>query len=367
MMSLKRAQLLLLGLLSLFCLGFGPPRLADSDVANQPFAPHQIVAMRKSDPPETSATATLLVSLGTGRILHAVNAQQRHAPASLTKIVTALVALQRGRQDQEMTVTQADRRVYSAIHLFTGEELNLRQLLFAMLIESDNAASHTIARTLGGGSIATFVGWMNELVAGWNLRDTHFANPSGLDDENNYSTAFEMAIIARQAMQDPIFAEIVGHYQWIVAGRVVTSTNELLNTYPGTIGVKTGTTDLAGECLIAVVDRPTGEAMSVVLGSVDRFRDSRLLLDYFYTNYREFEIDVPDTMQNRYRDETGTFHHVAIKEPMTYLLKPWEADSMSIYRRIDDLSPTPDPEKPVGVLEVRLAGQRYDEVPLYVR
>ena len=365
-MSPKRAQVLLIGLLSLSCLAFGPPRLTDSDVPKQPFALHQIQAMRQIAAPETSATAALLVGLGTGRILYNLNAHERHAPASLTKIVTALVALQRGRQDEEMVVTGSDLRVFSSVHLFGGEELNLRQLLFAMLIESDNAASHTIARTLGG-SIPTFVGWMNELVSDWDLRDTHFANPSGLDDADSYSTAFEMAIIARQAMQDPVIADIVRRYRWIVAGRVITSTNELLNTYPGTIGVKTGTTDLAGECLIAVVDRPAGQALSVVLGSVDRFRDTRFLLDYFYTNFWELSVDLPDTSQNRYRDETGEFHKIGIRTPAAYLLKPWQADSISVYRRIDDLSPTPNPEKPVGVLEVRLGGQRYDEVPLYVR
>ena len=146
-----------------------------------------------------------------------------------------------------------------------GEELNVRQLLFATLIPSDNAASTALGRGLAG-SVAGFVGWMNEQVAEWGLQNTHFANPHGLDDKDNYTTAYDMAVITRTPYIQPTFAEIVRLPEWIVNHRVVTSTNELLNAYQGMIGVKTGTTDEAGENLITLVDRPAGQALTVVMG-----------------------------------------------------------------------------------------------------
>jgi D-alanyl-D-alanine carboxypeptidase (penicillin-binding protein 5/6) len=362
----RRALFLMLGALSLCCLGFGPPRLSDSDVPRYPLTLHQIRAMRQHPVPEINAASALLVNLGTGHILYALNEHERLAPASLTKIVTALVALERGRQDQEMRVTREDLRAYSVIHLQSSEELNLRQLLFAMLIPSDNAAAMTIARTLGG-SVATFVQWMNDLMAEWNLQDTHFANPSGLDQESQYASAFDMAIVARQAMQDPVFAEIVRKHEWIVAGRIIQSTNELLNTYPGTIGVKTGTTDLAKECLIAVVDRPAGQAMSVVMGSEDRFRDTRLLMDYYFANYYEMRVHIADTPQSRYLDEAGNAHVFVTREPAVFLIRPWQQGAVSFYRRIDNLSPTPPADEPIGALEIRVGQRLFGEVPLYAQ
>ncbi|MFO7917670.1 MAG: serine hydrolase [Anaerolineae bacterium] len=316
--------------------------------------------------PEISAVSYILVNPSTGQILEAHNEHVRRSPASLVKIVTALVALRRGRQDQEIEIQSSDLRVYSATHLQSGEELSLRQLLFMMLIPSDNAAAVAIARALGG-DVQTYVGWMNDLVAEWGLQDTHFANPHGLDDEGNYSTAHDMALIAWQAMKDPVFADIVGRSEAIAAFRILESTNELLGTYPGAIGVKTGTTDLAGECLVSMVDRPQGEALLVVMGSEDRFGDSRLMLDYFYTNFAELSADLRETPQNRYRDGQGRWHAFGLQEPQIFLVTPWQVRTVSFYRRINNPNTNPDAQEPVGALEIRLMDKPFSELPLYVR
>ncbi|MBN1399728.1 MAG: D-alanyl-D-alanine carboxypeptidase [Anaerolineae bacterium] len=360
----RRALFIVLATLSLCCLGFGPPRLGDSDMPRYPLTLHQIRAMRPHPLPEINAASALLVNLGTGRILYALNEHERLAPASLTKIVTALVALERGRQDQEMRVAREDLRAYSVIRLQSGEELNLRQLLFAMLIPSDNAAAMTIARSLGG-NVAAFVQWMNALMVEWNLQDTHFANPSGLDQAGQYASAFDMAIVARQAMENPVFAEIVRKHEWIVAGRIIKSTNELLNTYPGTIGVKTGTTDLAKECLITVVDRPAGRALCVVMGSEERFQDTRRLMDYYFANYSELRVHIEETPQSRYLDEEGNIHTFVTRQPAVFLISPWQMGAVSFYRRIDDLSVTPPADQPIGALEIRVGWRLFGEVSLY--
>ncbi|MFP3896735.1 MAG: D-alanyl-D-alanine carboxypeptidase family protein [Anaerolineales bacterium] len=365
-MLARRLSCLFFAVLNIFCLGFSPVILSDADIPRCGLTSHQIVAMRQMSLPEISAASYILVNTSTGQILQAHNEHARRAPASLVKIVTALVALRRGRQDQEIQIQSSDLRVYSATHLQTGEELSLRQLLFMMLIPSDNAAAMAIARALGG-DVQTYVGWMNDLVAEWGLENTHFANPHGLDHEGNYSTAYDSARIAWQAMRDPVFADIVGRAEAVAAFRILESTNELLGTYPGTIGVKTGTTDLAGECLVSMVDRPHGQALLVVMGSEDRFEDSRLMLDYFYTNFAELNVDLRETPQNRYLDGEGQWHAFGLQEPHIFLVPPWQRRTASFYRRIDNPSRAPGLQEPVGILEVRLMGKPFSELVLYVR
>ena len=365
-MPSRRVAFVLVSILSLLCTAFGPPVLTDSDIPRQKLPLNQVRAMGRVPVPDITAPSAIMANTTTGQIVYARNEHERRAPGSLVKIVTALVALQRGRQDQEIVVDRKDLWPGSVLGLRSDEELNVRQLLFALLISSDNAAGMTLARGLAG-DVRTFVGWMNDLVSRWGLVDTHFGNPHGLDDEDTYSTAYDMAIIARYAMGDQVFADIVRRPEAIVAYREIESTNELLTIYSGAIGVKTGTTDLAGECLAALVDRPSGQVLCVVMGSEDRYYDARLLLDYYYANFAELHIDLTDTPQNRYLDMNNSWHQFGLREPLTFLISPWQMSTVSVYRRIEDASANPNPDKPIGALEVTVGGNRLAEAPLYVR
>jgi D-alanyl-D-alanine carboxypeptidase len=359
--------LLLLSLLSLLSTGFGPPVLTDNDVPVRRMTPHQLRLMRQIPPPELSAPAYILANATTGEILLVKNAHERRSPASMTKIVTALVALERGRQDQKVTIEARDLRgVYSVMFLRSGEELTMRQLLFMLLISSDNAAANAIARAVAG-DVPTFVGWMNEYVARMGLADTHFANPHGYDHPQNYSTAFDMAIIGRLAMANPVIADIVRRPEAIAAWRNLISTNELLNTYSGAIGIKTGTTGQAGECLATMVNRPTGQAISVVMGSEYRFHDTRLLMDYHYVNFAELRIDLPYNALNRYQDLEYNWHAIGLRDPLTVLVKPWQLDTVRVYRWIDNVAASPSHDEPIGRLIVSLDGRLLTQVPIYVR
>lgn len=362
----RRLSWLLLSILSCCCTAFGPPLLTDSDLPRQALNPQQLRSLRQTAPPNITAASAILVNTTTGQILYARNEHERRAPASLLKLVTAMVALQRGRLDREIRVREEDLGVISAAAMQSGDLFTLQELLYMLLISSDNAAGMTIARGLAG-DVHTYVGWMNQLVSSWGLVDTHFANPHGLDAKDAYSTAYDMAIIGMNALRDPTIAGIVGRYEAIVAWRRLESTNKLLITYSGAVGLKTGTTDNAGECLIAAVDRPTGKVIAVFMGSQDRFADAHLLLDYFYTNFAELRIDLPQTLQNRYLDESHTWREIGLRQPTTILISPWQLGLVSFYRRIDIVSANPDPEQPVGALVVTLAGRPLTEVPLYVR
>lgn len=366
-MPLRRLTFLLLSILSVLgCTAFGPPVLADGDNPSHPLAPHEIHVPLERPVPQITAQSAILVNHTTGRILYALNEHERRAPASLVKLVTAMVALERGRQDQLMYVKGEDLSAWSSVHLQPNEELSMRQLLFMLLISSDNVAALTIAKTLGK-DFTTFVGWMNDMVAQWGLQDTHFRNPHGLDHKHAYSSAWDMAIISRQAMANPVIADIVRRATAIAAYRELVNTNELLNTYPGTIGIKTGTEESAGECLACMVDREQGVMLSVVMGSSDRYYDTRMLMDYAYANYAELHLALDDSVQNRYLDEGGSWHDIELRDPQVLLLTPWERRTISFYRRIDNAGASPDLNQPIGALEVRMAGEYLTEVPLYAR
>jgi len=348
------------------CLGFGPPVLTDADVPTRWVTQQQLGAVRNTAPPQLDCEAALLADVATGQVLYAHNEHEQRAPASLTKIVTAMVALRVGRQDQEITVATADLYVDSVAGLKTGEKLTLRQLLFLLLVPSDNRSAMVIARGLAG-DYATFVGWMNDLSAEWGMTNSHWGNPHGLDNAETYSTAYDIAIAARNAMADPIFADVVSYSDAVIAGHWVLSTNELLTTYPGAVGIKTGTTDNAGQCLAAMVDRVSGKALTVVMGSSDRFLDTRLLMDHYYDNYAVLTIDLPQTDQNRYLDEEGNWREFRLERPFALLIKPWQVGTARAYRRIDTLGANPDASAPIGALEITLDGLPAAEVPLYVR
>ncbi len=367
MPAARKRLLLIISLLACLTVGFGPPTLTDGDIPSRTLTPQQLRAMQQvSTVPAISAESAILVNVNSREILYQKNAHERRAPASLTKLATALVALQRGNLEAKYAVWPVDLAATTSAGLHNGEHLSVLELLHIMLIPSDNAAANCIARNMAG-NVATFVGWMNELAGSLGLEDTHFANAHGLDHPELYSTAYDMAILALYAMQDDRIADIVAYDQKVMARHWLINTNKLLTTYPGTVGVKTGTTDNAGECLIAMVRRPQGTVMSVVMGSQDRFLDSVLLLDYYYANYAEITISVPNTPLNRFQDDDGIWRSLRIEKPVTLLVRPWQTGTVSIYRRIDDTRGRLPSGTAVGTLEISIAGQVVRSEPLYVR
>lgn len=365
MYGLRTARILL-GLSCLLALGFGPARLTDGDIPRRPFYREQILSLQPIAFPEVTAEAVLVANMATGRILYARNEHERRSPASLTKIVTAIVAMERGKPDQMIEIKKQDLAVYSMIGMQLYDQVSLRDMIDILLIPSDNAAAMAIARTLGG-DVKTFVGWMNDKVAEWGLQDTHFTNPHGFDEENNYTSAYDMALIALHAMQYPWFADAVGRAEKDVANWRLRSTNKMLTLYPGTVGIKTGTEEKAGECLITLVRRPEGEYLVVVLGSKDRYTDSIKLLDYYYATLAEFRVDLPESPQNRYQDAEGTWHTFGLRQPIVYLIDRRLVGTEAYYREISQPLANPSPDEPVGTLHIFLGGRPFDKVPLYAK
>lgn len=347
-----------------FCLGFGPPRLAARDLDDSALWPHQVGLMARVASPPVGSAAALLVDVATRTRLFAKNAETRLAPASTTKMVTALVALERGDLGDEVTVRSEDLAIGSFAGLLGGEVWKLEDLLYALLLSSDNAAALVIARHIAGSETA-FVALMNEQVARWGLRDTHFVNPHGFDDPEHYSTAADLAEIALRCLENPVFARIVSTREHQVGWRTLVNLNQLLGSYEGAQGVKTGTTDQAGQCLVSLVLRPGGKALCVILGSPDRYQDSRLLLDYYFAHFRVLALRLGPKGLNRIREPDGHDLVLVADERPQVLLPQWQLPWLRVQRVCTGMGPW-EPGVRAGTARFHLGNAVLAEVPLYV-
>jgi serine-type D-Ala-D-Ala carboxypeptidase (penicillin-binding protein 5/6) len=241
-------------------------------------------------PPVLNSRAVIAIDAETGKVLFEKNAHERLSPASTTKIMTALVAKSHFRAGDVLRVTQESLVGGSTMGLSLGEEMSFRSLLYGMMLNSGNDAAFTVASNYPGGVFA-FVQKMNEKVAELELADTHFQNPAGFDNQYHYSSAFDLAHIAKVAVDDPQISRIVSTkdtdvMSWDKAHRHELSNLNKLLGQDGVIGIKTGTTDLAGESLVGLVERDGHKVITVVLNSPDRFFETRELIDWVYSNYK---------------------------------------------------------------------------------
>lgn len=248
-----------------------------------------------AEPPPIEAKAAVLMDAASGRVLYSKNPHLPLPQASTTKITTAILALEKGNLSDLVRVSkEAAETPESSIWLEEGEELTLEQLLYALLLQSANDAAAAIAEYIGG-TQENFVAMMNQRARELGARNTHYANPHGLDDPNHYSTAYDLALLARYALTLPDFRRIVATPKMTIpwAGhpweRVLYNRNRLLagpDAYPGATGVKTGYTGKAGSCLVGSAKRGDLELIAVVLNSPNMYQEVRSLLDYGFATFR---------------------------------------------------------------------------------
>lgn len=244
-----------------------------------------IMPARAEVVPAITAEAAVVMDLDTGEVLYGKAEHERRPPASLTKVMTGYLAVKQGDLQQIITVSEtAAATGESSLNLKAGDRLTFENLLYGALMKSANDACVALAEQMAG-SEQIFVQNMNLQACLLGCADTNFCNSNGLPAENHYSSAYDLALMTRAAMQDEIFSAIVQQQQYMVRwvdGRqlLVRNTNRLLREYPGAIGVKTGTTNEAGQCLIAVAQKEGKRIIVVVLKSKNRFYDAVALLDY---------------------------------------------------------------------------------------
>ena len=235
--------------------------------------------------PTVSAKAAIGIEASSGEIFYSKNIDEKLPMASTTKIMTAIVAIENGKLTDTVKI---DRRAVgiegSSIYLFEGEVLTLENLLYALLLESANDAAAAIAIHIGG-SIEGFVDMMNDKAEEIGLCSTHFDNPHGLDSEDHYTTARELAIIAAYAMKNPDFRKIVSTYKTTAplnggeGTRVLINHNKLLRNYDGAIGIKTGYTKHSGRCLVSASNRNGVELICVTISAPSDWQDHENILD----------------------------------------------------------------------------------------
>ncbi len=226
---------------------------------------------------EVSAAAAVLMDADSGRLLYEKNGEKRMLIASTTKLMTALVALEQGGLQQEITVTGGHMAEGSSMYLRPGEKLTLETLLYGLLLCSGNDAALAVTECMDG--VAPFVARMNEKAAELGMENTHFANPNGLDDEEHYSTAEDMARLAAAAMDDPVLRRVASTRTARIGGRTLTNHNKLLSRVEGCVGLKTGYTRAAGRTLVSCAERDGVRLVAVTLQDGDDWNDHASLYE----------------------------------------------------------------------------------------
>ncbi len=240
-----------------------------------------------------SAESAIMIDAETGRIVYEKNADERLSMASTTKIITAIAAIENGNPADIVTVSEnAASTEGSSVWLSPGEKLTLSELLYALLLESGNDAAVAIAEHVGG-SAEGFASIMNEVCLKAGASSTNCVTASGLDDEMHYTTASDMAKIARYAMRSEVFREIVSTEKATIPwegkdwDRTLVNHNKLLTMYDGVDGIKTGYTKKSGRCLVSSAEKDGWRLIVVTLNAPDDWNDHIKLFDYAYSTYTE--------------------------------------------------------------------------------
>ena len=237
--------------------------------------------------PTISAEGAILINAEDGSVIYEKNADKRLYPASTTKIMTALISLEimdeiNAELDSEIKVPKEAVGIEgSSLYLKEGEIITAEELLYGTMLQSGNDAATALAISLGG-NMSNFVEKMNKKAVELGCRETNFVNPSGLFDKDHYTTARDLALISKAAMETQAFRKIVSSKNWSsdTTGRLFTNKNKTIAEYDGATGVKIGYTKKSGRTLVASAKRGDTELIVVVLNAPNWFQDAYALLDY---------------------------------------------------------------------------------------
>ena len=319
--------------------------------------------------PNTSAASTVLMDADSGRVLYSHNADEPRLIASITKLMTALVALESGHALDEVVTIQPEWTGIegSSLYLKPDEKITLETLLYGLMLRSGNDAAHAIAGYCGG-DMEHFVHAMNEKAHSLGMTNSHFSNPSGLNAEDHYATARDMAILARACLQNETLRKIVSTRSVTLEGRIFTNHNKLLWQYEGCIGLKTGYTEKAGRTLVSAASRDGMTLICVTLNAPDDWRDHRALFDYGFQNYeRRCLVKTGETLcQIPVSGSLIPFCMVRAQEDVYAALKPEEQVEISFDMVHSQLRTPLSNGESVGTAVFLLNGQPLYQLPLRI-
>lgn len=321
----------------------------------------------------SSARAMALIDMNSGRLLDGKNQNQKLKMASTTKIATAITVID-NCQNLDEPFKVDDRAIGvegTSIYLQRGETLTARQLLYGLMLRSGNDASVALALHCAN-NISDFALLMNKTAEKAKALNTHFANPHGLDDDNHYTTAHDLALITAYALKNPTFKEIVStksikipHPEY--SHRLLTNKNRLLGVLDGCIGVKTGYTKGAGRCFVGAVERENATMICVVLNCGPMFEECSQILNEGFEKYKNVEL-LPAYSYIRSIDvENGKKSKVKIYCPsgFCYLLGADEQENISIEYDLPSSLPAPiEKESKVGTVSIYFNNEKIFESDL---
>lgn len=316
---------------------------------------------------QTSAVSAILVDADSGRVLYEQNADEKRLIASITKLMTALVAVEHHPQVSDLVTIRPEWTGVegSSMYLRAGEQLSLEALLYGLLLVSGNDAAVAVAGYCAG-DVETFVGWMNQKAAELGMADSHFANPNGLNHEEHYSTAADMALLGRAVLRNETLAKIVSTRSIAIAGRSLSNHNKLLWQYEGCMGMKTGYTEKAGRTLVSCAERGGLRLIAVTLCDPNDWKDHAALYDYGFSAYTAQNLASAGARWGLapVAGTLGRMVPVCTAEDVSYPLR----DGESIETRVEwngALAAAPlSAGTPVGRLLFTLNGETIGETPL---
>ncbi len=320
----------------------------------------------------SSAKGMCVIEKDSGKILYAKNENEKLPMASTTKVVTAITVLNH-LTDLEQYIQVDDAAVGvegTSIYLRQGETIKIKDLLYGLMLRSGNDAATALACHVGG-SVSGFAEMMNELALKLGAKNSHFANPHGLDNKDHYTTAYDLALITAYALNNPIFKQIVSTKNYVIEAtnksdkRYLTNKNKLLSTLDGCCGVKTGFTSKAGRCLVSACERNEMTTVCVVLNCGPMFEESVELLNNSFVDYKNTKIiDKNKEIFNEYIiDEDEGRLYLYTDEDFYYPLKAGEKEQLKIEYdvKLDDAKAGDE----VGEIKIFLHEQLIKTIKLY--
>ena len=310
-----------------------------------------------------TAKSTIVMDLDSGRILYEKNANQKRLIASITKIMTAIVAIEEGDLTEKITVGEEVLSMYGTnIYVEVGEKMKLRDLLYGLLLRSGNDASVVIAKAIAG-SEEKFVNLMNKKAQEIGMKNTIFKNPHGLDEETeNYSTAYDMALLSKYAYKNKTYRNIVSTDKYEVSTGKKTylwyNRNKLLTTYEYCTGGKNGYTPRAGKTLVTTASKKGLNLTIVTLSDGDIYNNHIDLYEDFFSKYKRYKI----IDKNNFRiDKEFVDEDVYLEDSFYYPLTSNEVNDIKTVVHFLDDSATDE----IGTIEIFLSNQKIGELSIY--
>lgn len=349
-------------------------RLTEAQAAEPAFGEKQVSAQTIPDTPDlqVNAKGAVVIDAYTGRVLFAQNANGRLPMASTTKIMTALLTLEQEDLDRYFVVDPTAIKVEgSSMGLIEGDKVTLSILAYGMLLASGNDGANAAAVKIAG-SQEKFAQKMNQRAQQLGMEDTHFVTPSGLNHENHYSTAYDMALLAQEALKNPRFADICSQSKAVVEygnppyRRWLTNHNKLLRNYEGAVGVKTGFTKKAGRCLVSCAMRDGSKLICVTLNCPDDWAVHAKLYDRYFEKLTP--VDITSRLPSVKIPVTGGIREAVngvYSPPAQVSLLDGELEQLEIKARIAPFLYAPVRKgQAIGSFTVYSDGQPIGEVPL---